>query len=275
MPIYGVGKQWMWKFQHPEGQREINMLHVPVGRPVKLLLTSEDVIHSFFVPGVSRPHGRACPTAIRRSGSRPTRPGNYHLFCSQYCGTDHAGMIGTVVVMEPADYQDWLARARRGSLALEGRKVCSANIAASAAISADANARAPVLEGLYGTAVHLRDGRTVVADETIIRESILHPGAKIVAGWQNIMPTFQGQIGEEEIDALIAYYPFAEARRNAAARRELSAAGRRRRDRTHDRGVSQDEHRHAIETWYPTAEPSRRAARRTISTSRTASSRGC
>ncbi|HEX4143633.1 MAG TPA: cytochrome c oxidase subunit II [Pirellulales bacterium] len=204
MPIYGVGKQWMWKFQHPEGQREVNTLHVPVGQPVKMLLTSEDVIHSFFVPAF-RVHMDVLPERYTSVWFEPTRPGSYHLFCSQYCGTSHAAMIGTVVAMPAADYQEWLAEHAEGSLALEGRKIFLKYRCLSCH-SADENARAPVLENLYGHTVQLRGGRTVLADEDYFRESILHPAAKIVAGWQAIMPTFQGQIDAEEIAALIAYF---------------------------------------------------------------------
>ncbi|HEV8067889.1 MAG TPA: cytochrome c oxidase subunit II [Planctomycetaceae bacterium] len=204
IPIYGIGKQWMWKFQHPEGQREINTLHVPLGRPVQVLLTSEDVIHSFFIPAF-RVHMDVLPNRYTSVWFQATRPGEYHLFCSQYCGTNHAGMIGTVVVMEPADFENWLSLHAEGSLALEGRKVFLKYRCVSCH-SANAGARAPVLEGLYGNTVRLNNGRTVIADDAYIRESILDPGAKIAAGWENIMPTFRGQITEEEIYALIAYF---------------------------------------------------------------------
>jgi cytochrome c oxidase subunit II len=122
IPVYGIGKQWMWKFQHPEGQREINTLHVPLGRPVQVLLTSEDVIHSFFIPAF-RVHMDVLPNRYTSVWFEATKPGEYHLFCSQYCGTNHAGMIGTVVVMEQADFESWLSLHAEGSLALEGRKV--------------------------------------------------------------------------------------------------------------------------------------------------------
>lgn len=202
-PIYVVAKQWMWKFQHPEGQREINTLHLAVGQPVKLLMTSEDVIHSFFVPEF-RVHMDVLPERYTSVWFKPTQPGTYHLFCSQYCGTDHAGMIGSVIVMEPADYQRWLTLHAEGSLALQGRKTFLRYRCISCH-SADEDARAPVLEELYGKPVHLRDGRRIVADEAYLREHILYPGRKIVAGWENIMPTFRGQVNEEEIMQLIAF----------------------------------------------------------------------
>ena len=213
----------MWKFQHPEGQREINTLHVPLGRPVQMLLTSEDVIHSFFVPDF-RVHMDVLPNRYTSVWFQATRPGTYHLFCSQYCGTNHAGMIGTVVVMEPADFENWLALHAEGSLALEGRKVLSE---VSLRQLPQRRRETPALrcwKGSIAGTVASDDGQTVIADDDYIRESILAPGAKIVAGWENIMPTFRGQISEEEIYALIAYFRSLQARRNAAASRRLSAA---------------------------------------------------
>jgi cytochrome c oxidase subunit 2 len=213
--IYGIGKQWMWKFQHPEGQREINTLHVAAGQSFKVVLTSEDVIHSFYVPAF-RIHMDVLPGRYTSVWFQPTRPGKYHLFCSQYCGTNHAGMRGSVEVMEPEAYRRWLSGHAEGSLALEGRKVFLKYRCISCH-SADENARAPVLEDLYGKVVHLRNGRTVVADDDYVRESILDPGAKIVEGWENIMPTFRGQVSEEEIYALIAF--FKELRRGQTPKR--------------------------------------------------------
>ena len=203
-PVYVIAKQWMWKFQHPEGQREINTLHVPIGRPFKLLLTSEDVIHSFFVPAF-RVHMDVLPDRYTSVWFEATQPGEYHLFCSQYCGANHSGMIGTVVAMEPADYQDWLHLGAEGSLALEGRKTFLKYRCISCH-SADEHARAPVLERLYGQRVPLADGRSVIADESYIRESILNPSAKIVSGWTDLMPTFRGQVSEEELIELIAFF---------------------------------------------------------------------
>jgi cytochrome c oxidase subunit 2 len=212
--VYVVGKQWMWKVQHPEGQREINELHVPTGRPFKLVMTSEDVIHSFFVPDF-RVHMDVLPGRYTSVWFHATRPGTYHLFCSQYCGTNHSGMIGSVIVMEPVDYQKWLESHPEGSLALEGRKVFLKYRCVSCHSYGDReNASAPVLEELYGKTVryHLpgetgptQNWRTVTADDDYIRESILDPSAKIVAGYENIMPTFRGQVSEEEIIQLIAF----------------------------------------------------------------------
>jgi cytochrome c oxidase subunit 2 len=201
--VYVVAKQWMWKFQHPEGQREINQLHVPRGQSVKLLQISEDVIHSFFVRDF-RLHMDVLPGRYSSVWFQPTKTGTYPLFCSQYCGTNHAGMIGEVIVMEPAEYQDWLNSHAEGSLALEGRKLFLQYRCISCH-TATGEGRAPSLEELYGKRVPLKDGRNVIADDAYIRESILDPGAKIVAGYENIMPTFRGQLGEEDILKLIAF----------------------------------------------------------------------
>jgi cytochrome c oxidase subunit 2 len=201
--VYVVGKQWMWKFQHPEGQREINTLHVPVNRPTKLVMTSEDVIHSLFIPAF-RIHMDLLPERYTSVWFQPTRTGRFRLFCSEYCGTNHAGMVGEVIVMEPEEYQRWLQYSAEGSLAWQGRKIFLKYRCLSCH-SADGTNRAPLLENLFGRRVQLQDGRRVIADEGYIRESILYPSAKIVAGYANIMPTFKGEINEEEILALIAY----------------------------------------------------------------------
>jgi cytochrome c oxidase subunit 2 len=202
-PIYVVAKQWMWKFQHPEGQREINTLHVPVGKPIALYLVSEDVIHSFFVPDF-RVHMDVLPGRYTSIWFQATRPGSYHLFCSQYCGTNHSGMVGQVIAMEPADYQQWLNFHAEGSLALRGRQVFLKHRCLSCH-SADPNARAPVLENLVGQSVALQNGQTVIADPDYLRRSILKPSDQVVAGFRDIMPPFDGQISEAEVIALIAF----------------------------------------------------------------------
>lgn len=202
-PIYGIGKQWMWKFQHPEGQREINTLHVPVGQPVKMLLVSEDVIHSFFVPAF-RVHMDVLPQRYTSVWFQATQPGTYHLFCSQYCGTDHSEMTGKVVAMDPAEYQAWLSESADGSLALRGRQIFLKYRCLSCH-SGGASARAPTLEDLYKTTVALRDGNTVTANDDYLRNSILRPSDQIVAGYSDIMPSFAGQINEEEMGALIEF----------------------------------------------------------------------
>jgi cytochrome c oxidase subunit 2 len=202
--IYVVGKQWMWKFQHLDGQREINELHVPVGRAVKLITTSEDVIHDFFVPAF-RMKADVIPGRYVSIWFQPTKPGRYHLFCAEYCGTRHSGMIGEVVVMEPSEYQAWLSGgAPEGSLASTGAKLF-ADLACNTCHRPDAQGRGPVLEGLFGKTVRLQSGETVTVDEAYVRESILTPSAKITAGFQPIMPTFQGLVTEEQLLALIEY----------------------------------------------------------------------
>jgi cytochrome c oxidase subunit 2 len=202
--VYVVAKQWMWKLQHAEGQREINELHVPVDRDVRLIMTSQDVIHSFYVPAF-RVKMDVIPGRYTTMWFRPTRAGTYHLFCAQYCGTMHSGMIGEVVVMEPADYQAWMSGGPvAGSLAENGQALFQ-QLGCSTCHRFDVQGRGPNLTGIFGKPVQLQDGRTVTADEDYIRESILNSQAKIVSGFQPIMPVFQGQISEEQLNALVAY----------------------------------------------------------------------
>ena len=202
--IYVVGKQWMWKFQHLDGQREIDELHVPVGRAIKMIMTSEDVIHDFFVPAF-RVKADVLPGRYTNVWFQPTKPGRYHLFCAEYCGTRHSGMIGEVVVMEPSEYQTWLSGGvPEGSLASAGAKLF-ADLACNTCHRPDAQGRGPVLEGLFGKSVTLQSGETAVVDEAYVRESILTPSAKIAAGFQPIMPTFQGLVTEEQLLALVEY----------------------------------------------------------------------
>jgi len=203
MEVYVVGKQWMWKMQHLGGQREINQLHVPLGQPVKLTMISQDVINSFFVPAF-RVHMDVLPGRYTTIWFQPIKPGNYHLFCSQYCGTNHAKMIGEVIVMEKDEYRAWLNQSVDGSMATEGRKLFQ-KLQCVTCHSADSKAKAPILEGLYGRQVSLKGGGTVTADENYIRESILVPDAKIVYPYEAIMPSYQGQVNEEEILQLIAF----------------------------------------------------------------------
>jgi cytochrome c oxidase subunit 2 len=204
LEIYGVAKQWMWKFQHPGGQREINSLHVPIGRPVKVTLISQDVIHDFFVPAF-RVKQDVLPNRYVYSWFTPTKPGTYHLFCSQYCGTNHSAMIGEVVVMQPEDYAEWLASGKaEGSLASQGEKLFQ-EFSCTTCHRPDSGARGPNLQGLYGRPVRLTDNRVIVADDNYIRESILNPNAKVVAGFQPIMPTFQGVVSEEGLIQITEY----------------------------------------------------------------------
>jgi cytochrome c oxidase subunit 2 len=209
--IYVVGKQWMWKFQHLDGQREINELHVPVGRPVKLIMTSEDVIHDVFVPAF-RVKADVIPGRYSSIWFQPTKAGRYHLFCAEYCGTRHSGMIGEVVVMDPAEYQAWLSGGpSEGSLASAGEKLF-ADLACNSCHRPDAQGRGPVLEGLFGKTVTLASGEMEVVDEGYVRESILNPSAKIAAGYQPIMPTFQGLVTEEQLLQLVEYVKSLERR---------------------------------------------------------------
>jgi cytochrome c oxidase subunit 2 len=201
--VYVVAKQWMWKIEHAEGQREINELHVPVGRDVKLIMTSQDVIHSFYVPAF-RMKQDVLPGRYTVAWFRATQPGTYHLFCAEYCGTQHSGMIGSIIVMEPAQYEAWMSGGSTGPLSATGEKIF-AELGCATCHRSDTQGRGPNLKGLFGRPVLLEDGRTVVADENYVRESILEPNAKIVAGFKPIMPTFQGLVSEEQLNALVAY----------------------------------------------------------------------
>lgn len=206
MEVYITGKQWMWKAQHADGRREINELHVPVGRAVKLIMGSEDVIHSFYVPAF-RMKMDVVPGKTTNVWFQATKSGRYHLFCAEYCGLNHSGMIGSIVAMEPADFQTWLsggAGATEGSPAQVGEKLF-ADLACNTCHRDDALARGPQLKGAFGHTVQFQDGSTAVMDENYIRESIVNPQAKIVAGFQPVMPTFQGIVTEEQILQLIAY----------------------------------------------------------------------
>jgi cytochrome c oxidase subunit 2 len=202
--LYVVGKQWMWKIQHPEGRREINELHVPVGQPIKLTMTSEDVIHSFFVPAF-RTKMDVVPGRYTTLWFEATKAGEYHLFCAEYCGTSHSLMIGRVVVMEPVQYQEWLSGgSSQEPLTVAGERLFQ-QLGCDTCHRADSRARGPVLEGLFGKSVQLQGGQTVIADEAYIRESILNPNAKLVTGYQPLMPTFQGLVSEEGILQILAY----------------------------------------------------------------------
>jgi len=203
MQIYAVGKQWMWKLQHVEGPREINELHIPVGRPVKLLMTSEDVIHSFYVPAF-RTKQDVVPGRYTTTWFNATKPGKYHLFCAEYCGTNHSGMIGWVYAMTPQDYQQWLSGAPTGTLTEAGAKLFE-DLACVNCHKEDGSGRCPSLKGLFGQTVLLTGGATVEANEAYIRESILDPAAKVVDGYQPLMPTFRGQVTEEGVVELIEY----------------------------------------------------------------------
>ncbi|HUL80190.1 MAG TPA: cytochrome c oxidase subunit II [Vicinamibacteria bacterium] len=204
MTVSVVGKRWMWKLQQPTGQREINELHVPRGRAVRLLITSEDTIHSFFVPAF-RIKKDAVPGRYNTAWFRATRTGTYHLFCAEYCGTEHARMTGRVVVMEPEDYENWLAGGPPPESPVAAGERLFTELNCVTCHRPDSAGRGPVLVGLFGRPVKLASGETVVADEAYVRESIVTPSARVVAGYQPVMPTFQGQVSEDQLIALIAY----------------------------------------------------------------------
>ncbi len=203
--VYSVGKQWMWKIQYPGGQREINELHVPTGQPVKITLASEDVIHSFFIPALRIKHD-VVPGHYDTMWFNAVKPGRYHLFCAEYCGTEHSGMVGWVTVMTPSDYQNWLAGGGvAGTMAQQGERLFE-QLGCSGCHLTDRQGRGPMLRGMYGSRVQLAGGQTIMADDAYIRESILNPNAKLVTGYHaNVMPSFQGQISEEGILQLIVY----------------------------------------------------------------------
>lgn len=203
MEIYVVGKQWMWKVQHPDGQREINELHVPAGRNIRLTIGSEDVIHSYYIPAF-RQKIDAVPGKLTTMWFNATTPGEYHLFCAEYCGTKHSGMIGKIVVMAPDDFENWLAGGSGLSTSASGEKLFT-DLACNTCHLEGSGGRGPVLGGVPGSMVQLADGSTVLADDNYLRESIMNPQAKIVAGYQPLMPTFQGLVTEEGLLQLISY----------------------------------------------------------------------
>jgi cytochrome c oxidase subunit 2 len=205
LQVFAVGKRWMWKMQHLEGKREINSLHVPVGQPIRVTLTSEDVIHSFFVPAF-RVKQDAVPGRYTDLWFEATRPGRYHLFCTEYCGSQHSRMVGEVVVLEPAAYQAWLAGESGAvvSMAEAGRDLF-AQLGCPTCHADAANARGPALANLFGKSVRLADGGEVVVDETYLRRAILDPAGQLVAGYPPIMPTYKGLVSEEGLLQLIAY----------------------------------------------------------------------
>jgi len=199
-----VGRQWMWKAQHAEGQREINELHVPVGQAVKLTMTSEDVIHDVFLPAF-RVKQDVLPGRYTTLWFQATKAGEYPLFCSQYCGTQHSGMVGRVVVLEPAEFEKWLSGGATGLSMIDQGASLFKRFGCETCHGAGGTSQGPSLAGLFGKTVKLQGGTTVSADENYIRESILDPRAKIVAGYQPIMPTFKGLVSEEGLLQLIAY----------------------------------------------------------------------
>jgi len=202
--VYVVAKQWVWTLQHADGRREIDQLHLPAGRPVRLVMTSQDVIHSFFVPAL-RVKQDVVPGRYTALSFTPERPGRYRLLCAEYCGTEHASMMGGIVVLAPDAYARWLAGAadaqalRRRGLALFRERGCIG------CHDARSSVHAPDLRGVYGRRVFLAGGGMVVADENYLRDSILQPGKQVAAGYAPIMPAYAGQLTEADLNALVEY----------------------------------------------------------------------
>ena len=204
MPVYVVAKQWMWKLEHANGRREISELHVPIGRPVRLVMTSQDVIHSFYVPAF-RIKQDVVPGRYTSAWVQATQAGEYDLFCAEYCGTQHSLMRGKIVAMAPADFTAWLDRGTaQPGMAQRGFALVRSH-GCEGCHGAQSSVHAPKLEGITGTEVALADGRRVVADDTYLRDSILLPSKDVVAGYAPIMPSYAGQIDEADLMAIIRY----------------------------------------------------------------------
>ncbi|VTU33556.1 Cytochrome c oxidase subunit 2 precursor [Variovorax sp. PBS-H4] len=204
LPVYVVAKQWMWKLQHRNGRREINELHVPLGQPVHLLMTSQDAIHSFYVPAF-RLKQDLVPGRYTGLWFTATQLGEFRLFCAEYCGTEHSQMLGRIVVMNPGEYARWLGSGNEQPSLAQYGFARFRQLGCSGCHSANSTVAAPSLEGLLGRTVHLQDGRSLVADENYVRDSILLPKKDVVAGFAPVMPSFAGQVSEEDIQALVAY----------------------------------------------------------------------
>ena len=208
MEIYVVGKQWMWKVQHPNGRREVNALHVPLGQPVKLIMTSQDVIHDFFVPAF-RVKQDVLPGRYTTEWFTPTKEGTYHLFCSEYCGTYHSHMGGWVTVMKPRDYASWLVSGgAQPAMETRGEQLFT-QLGCSGCHGPNSNVRAPMLDGIYGSPVAIQTPgggqQVIVADEKYLRDSILLPASQIAAGYKPIMPSYAGRVSEDDLLQIIAY----------------------------------------------------------------------
>ncbi|WP_263382826.1 cytochrome c oxidase subunit II [Granulicella arctica] len=204
MNIYVVGKQWMWKAEHPGGQHEINALHVPMGRPVQLTMISQDVFHSFSIPDF-RVKREVIPGRYTTVWFEATAVGTYHIFCTQYCGTKHSAMIGEVTVLTPEDYQKWTQQSTSGmSLAQNGERLF-ASMGCNACHSGNAAARGPNLAGVYGSKLQLANGSQVLVNDAYLRDAILNPSQHVTAGYSPIMPTYQGQISEDGLIDLVEY----------------------------------------------------------------------
>src|SRR5215510_283603 len=223
LEIFVTGKQWMWRAQHPDGQREINELHVPLGRRVKLTMTSEDVIHSYYIPAF-RTKTDVVPGRYTTSWFTPTKVGTYHLFCAEYCGTQHSGMIGKVIVMDYSDYQAWLRGVPREKSPAEAGQQLFTSLACNNCHLETGAGRGPSLQNLFGKVVYNDKAATEKVDEAYLRESILNPGAKVVAGYTNDMPTFQGLVTEEQVAMIIQYIKSIGPKQGAASTTAPAAA---------------------------------------------------
>ncbi len=204
LDVYVVGKQWMWEIQHASGRREINTLHVPVGQPVRLTMTSQDVIHSFGIPAF-RLKWDVTPGRYTTAWFQAERAGTYHIFCMEYCGTGHSIMLASLTAMPPEEYEDWL----NGGIAADSPEAIGAALftryGCNGCHMEDGSGRGPSLMGIFGQTVELENGETVVADENYLHESIVNPQAKIVRGYEPIMPSYRGQLNETELMSLILY----------------------------------------------------------------------
>ena len=204
MQIYVVGKQWMWKAEHPGGQHEINSLHVPIGQPVQLTMISQDVFHSYSIPAF-RVKREVIPGRYTTVWFNATTPGTYHLFCTQYCGTLHSGMIGEVVAMTPDDYRRWTQASTSGmSLAQNGERIF-ASMGCNSCHNGTASASGPSLAGVYGSTIQMEDGSRQVVTDGMLRDTILNPSQHVPYGYKPIMPTYQGQISEDGLIDLVEY----------------------------------------------------------------------
>ncbi len=203
MEISVIGKQWMWKVQHPDGQREINALHVPTGTPVRLTMISQDVIHDFGIPAF-RVKNDVLPGRYTSEWFEATKPGDYHLFCDQYCGTQHSRMVGVVTVMEPEDYQAWLSGARKDETPVAAGQDLFREYSCVNCHSQEA----PTMANLYGSTIKVWDDGKLIdqkCDDWYIRDSIINPSHQIVEGYQPLMPSYKGRLSEEQIQQLVAY----------------------------------------------------------------------
>jgi cytochrome c oxidase subunit 2 len=224
MDVYVVGKQWMWKFQHSTGQREINELHIPVGRKVKMTMTTEDVLHDLSFPAF-RTKADVVPGRYTYLWFEATKPGKYHIFCAEYCGLNHSGMGGWVYVMEQSDFDNWLSGNVSGQTPVEaGRDLFENKLGCASCHAGGPAQRGAKLEGIFNHDVKLIGGQTVKADEEYIKNSILNPSGQVVEGFQPIMPTFKGQVTEEQLMSLVAYIKSLSGDQNANSTTPPAAA---------------------------------------------------